>query len=73
MSIPEMISVESSNVDSVGYDAAKRVVYIRFKDNALYAYYDVPNNIFDELLKSNSVGAYLHKNIKGKFKYEQIE
>ncbi|WP_129409745.1 KTSC domain-containing protein [Marinitoga lauensis] len=73
MSIPEMIPVQSSNIDSVGYDDENRTVYVRFKNGVLYIYKRVPESEFNALLHASSVGAYLHRNFKDVYPYERIE
>jgi len=34
--------VESSNLASVGYDAARQILEIEFNHGGIYQYYDVP-------------------------------
>lgn len=59
----EMIYVESSNIDSIGYDPDQAILHIKFTSGELYEYYDVPSYVFDELLSSSSKGKYAHENI----------
>lgn len=66
------IQVESSNLNSVGYDDETNILEIEFKDNSIYQYSNVPEYIYNELLTADSKGSYLHKNIKGKFNYQRI-
>ena len=44
----EMYPVSSSNVLEVGYDAQNETVLVRFWSNALYAYKNVPETIFND-------------------------
>lgn len=69
----DMISVSSSNVESVGYDEKEQIVYVRFLNGALYIYKNVNQNEFDGLVNAPSVGSYLHRNIKNIYPYERIE
>ena len=71
-----MIKVESSNIDAIGYDHGD--LYVRFKggegkNNRIYVYYDVPEHFFKEILEAESKGKYLNQNIKGKFTYRKTE
>lgn len=68
-----MISVSSSNVESVGYDQENQIIYVRFLNGALYIYKNVNQNEFDGLVNAPSVGSYLHRNIKNVYPYERIE
>ena len=68
----EMISVDSSNVRSVGYDDASNTLQVEFLNGSLYQYFDVPIQIFEGLLTAGSVGSYLHQNVKGIFRYSRV-
>ncbi|ADD67492.1 conserved hypothetical protein [Denitrovibrio acetiphilus DSM 12809] len=72
MSIPEMVPVASSNVAEIGHDANTEVLFIRFNDGSLYTYKGVPVFEYEGLLSADSVGSYLHRNIKGNYPYERI-
>lgn len=69
----DMILVSSSNVESVGYDSANQTLYVHFLSGSLYIYKNVNQNEYEGLLNAPSVGAYLHRNIKGAYPYERIE
>lgn len=57
-------SVESSNLASVGYDAANEILEIAFNHGGVYQYFDVPENIYEELMNASSHGQYFDRNIK---------
>lgn len=57
-----MISVNSSNLSSVGYDNG--TLYIRFNRGGLYSYSNVPEYVYRELLSASSKGTYFHTYIK---------
>ena len=46
----ELISVQSDNVSAAGYDDASSVMTVRFKNGALYEYYEVPGDIWTSFL-----------------------
>src|SRR5690606_37210664 len=54
----QRIPVVSSNIASVGYDAKKKLLEIEFHHGAVYQYFDVPENVYEELMGSTSLGAY---------------
>lgn len=72
MNRPEMTSVNSSNVQSVGYDPDTETVYVDFLNGSTYTYKGVPQFEFDNLREAASVGSYLHRNFKNVYPYERI-
>ncbi|MCF6330837.1 MAG: KTSC domain-containing protein [Sulfurimonas sp.] len=69
----EMIPVQSSNIESVGYDGADQKAYVRFLNGSVYVYRDVPQHEFDGLKDAPSVGSYLNRNFKNVYAYKRIE
>lgn len=67
----ERITVDSSNLVSVGYDEEASILEVEF-NSGLYQYFGVPAYVFEELMNSDSKGSYLHRNIKKMYNYEQI-
>lgn len=65
-----MYDVESSNVKQIGYD--DNTLFVLFKNNGLYKYLDVPENIFEGLLNAESVGKLLNKDIKNIYECERV-
>ncbi|MBT6646914.1 MAG: KTSC domain-containing protein [Thaumarchaeota archaeon] len=64
--------VNSTNIESVGYNEDKRTLEILFRGSGVYTYFDVSKNVYQELVTSDSVGTYFHQNILNKFKYEKV-
>jgi len=73
MSIPEMIPVSSSNIESIGYDDANQEVYVRFLNNTTYKYKGVTLYEFENFRDAPSQGSYLHRNFKNVYPYERVE
>lgn len=65
-----MIPVNSSNISSVGYENG--TLYIAFHSGGLYAYSNVPEIVFNELLNAPSKGEYFHAYIKKHYAYTKI-
>ncbi len=64
----------SSQVHSFGYDAAQRVLAIRFQNSAyVYYYQDVPQDIADDFAAAESKGQYVASHIKGKFEFTKVD
>lgn len=68
----ERKSVESSNIDSIGYDENTSTLEIEFLNNSIYQYFDVPHNIYKELMAAESHGEFLAQNIKGVYRYSKV-
>lgn len=68
----ERYSVASSNVSSVGYDADTQTLEVEFVNGAIYQYYNVPNNIYEEMMKSDSKGRFLHYYIRDYYPYSRV-
>ena len=65
--------VDSSNLESIGYDADTRTLYVRFLSTGrVYAYFDVERDVFEELQQADSKGGYFNSLIRGAFPYEQL-
>ena len=67
----ERIPVESSNVESVGYDDEDQILEVEFKSGEIYHYFDVPEGYFEGLVSARSVGGYLAEEIKGVYDYHK--
>lgn len=65
-------SVESSNLASVGYDAAKQILEIEFNHGGIYQYSDVPQEVYNELMRADSLGRYFANKIKNNYEFERM-
>ena len=72
MSLPDMKTVESSNIDKIGYNKIEQNLYISFLRSGLYIYINVPESEFNSLMQSSSKGKYFSINIKRKYQYKKI-
>jgi hypothetical protein len=54
----------SSNLRSVGYDAATRTLEVEFKAGGLYRYLNVPAYVYDGLMSASSHGSYFDEHVK---------
>jgi uncharacterized protein len=64
--------VESSNIESIGYDSKSQTLEIEFLNGTIYQYFDVPEKVFEELMGADSQGRYLNANIKGIYRYSKV-
>ncbi len=59
---------------SVGYDAEQRILEIQFKSGgAIRQFYDVPQEVFDDLMASDSQGDFFNMAIHGKFEEKRVD
>lgn len=54
----------SHHLASAAYDVARRMLEIKFRNGACYRYYEVPQDVFDNLMKAVSPGSYFAAAIK---------
>lgn len=66
----QMISVNSSNLSSVGYENGN--LYIQFNHGGLYCYHNVPESIYHGLLSAGSKGKYHAAYIKNSYNFTKI-
>lgn len=67
------ITVDSSNLASVGYDTKKKILEIEFNHGGIYQYFDVPEDEYNKLLKASSHGKYFVNNIKDDYEYVKLK
>jgi len=72
--------VESSNVASLGYHDEFQIMALEMLNGIIYYYLDIPKKHFNEMTNPNgdgichpSIGSYLHRNVKGNYRYVRIK
>lgn len=65
------VPVESSSIDSVGYE--KNVLEIRFRNGGLYQYFDVPEETLVMLMRAESKGRFFNEQIRGRYPGERVQ
>ena len=68
----DRITLTSSDLSSAGYNLENQILEIEFKSGGIYQYYNVPQSIFDGLIKATSHGQYFHQYIKDIYRYSKI-
>lgn len=66
----QMVPVNSSNLESVGYENG--MLYIRFRSGGLYSYAGVPAAVYAALMQAPSHGSFFHAHIKNVYPYSRI-
>ena len=71
--MPEMIFVDSSSVEAIGYDTGTQGLHVRFlKTGQTYVYFGVEDWVFHEFMQADSKGWYLNTNIKNIYDYGKL-
>ena len=67
----ERTPLRSRAVVSAGYDAERQVLELEFHGGRVYRYHDVPQGVFDFLLRTPSKGSFVNRMIEGRYTYEE--
>lgn len=66
--------VQSAALELVTYDEATHTLRARFRQSGrTYAYYDVPQDLYDSLIFADSLGAFFNAHIRDQFDFEEVE
>jgi hypothetical protein len=64
--------VSSTDIESVGYDSSTSTLEIRFHSRGVYHYFNVPLNVYQNLMSASSHGKYFAAHIKNVYRYTKI-
>lgn len=68
-----MNPVKSSNIAATGYDPASKTLAVQFKGGGrVYHYSDVPESVFGDMGKAESVGKFVTSQVAGRYKHTCI-
>ena len=66
-------SVSSSNLASVGYDAATQTLEVAFVHGGVYQYFGVPESVYNGLMAASSHGSYFDSHVKkAGYRYRKV-
>jgi len=68
----ELIKVDSSMIYAFGYDEQQQVLEVVFKRNGVYRYRNVPKEVYQQLLDSDSKGSYMRDLIIDMYPTERV-
>jgi lysyl-tRNA synthetase class 2 len=66
------VALESSVFASARYFPRKRTLELEFSSGAVYRYFDFSPQEYDEFLRADSKGGYFSRNIRDRFRCQQI-
>ena len=55
-----------------GYDQKSHSLHVVFRTGGTYRYKNVPSDKYEELMRAESIGEYMHKHIIGHYDYERL-
>ncbi len=64
--------VASTNIASIGYDEATETLEVEFLNSSIYQYYNVPKNMYEQLMQAGSKGKFLNTYIKNAYAYSRV-
>jgi len=66
------IRLQSSAIEAVTYDDRMCTLVVKFREGESYRYFNVPEVVYQELLKADSVGAFWN-GVKDYYRYERLD
>lgn len=63
---------ESSTIARFAYDKERMVLAIEFQSGGHYEYYDVPEAVFEAMMRASSRGQFHAQNVKNNYRYARI-
>ena len=62
----------STVIKRFSYDSKKSRLYVTFLSGKVYAYLNVPEDVYEEMRAAFSKGKYLNEHIKGKYEFKAV-
>jgi hypothetical protein len=61
------VAVQSRLLAAMEYDQEQTILQLEFRDGAVYQYFQVPRQTYQDLLRADSKGAYFNRLIRNVF------
>jgi len=68
----ERTAVRSTEIAIVGYDASQRLLEVAFRTGSVYHYTDVPQEVYHEMIRADSIGLYFAERVKTAYSYTKL-
>jgi len=62
----------STAIRSLSYDDETRTLFVTFVDGDLYAYFEVPPQVFRAFRSARSKGRFFAREIRGRYRYVKM-
>ncbi len=63
--------IKSSNLKSAEWQ--DETLTVEFQKGGIYKYYNLPEDVYLSLLRSQSKGKFFHQNIVNRYNYERVK
>ena len=70
--IHEKFWKDSPNVERTYYSKTEKTMQVEYKNGNKYRYTEFPLELWNELIKAESIGSFLHRYVKGCFSYYKV-
>jgi hypothetical protein len=64
--------IASTNIASIGYDAASETLEVEFTNGSVYQYYNVPAHLYEQLMMASSKGQFLNTYIRNAYPFSRV-
>jgi KTSC domain len=68
----QLQTVESSMIHAVGYEPSTKILEVVFNSGKTYQYFDVPEEVYKELMEADSKGQYMGYAVIDCYDYARI-
>ena len=65
-------AVNSSVIQTLGYDAESRVLEVEFHTGRVYQYFDIPLAVYDDLMAADSLGEFYNRQIRNEYRFVEL-
>lgn len=66
------VPVESSMMATIGYDHATAILEVEFHNGSVYAYVEVPPELYAELTETESKGQFFNTHVRAAFRFQRV-
>ena len=66
------VDLHSTVLEAAAYHHLEALLELQFSSGAVYQYFGVPEQTYQELLSAESQGAYFNHHIRNRFVYAQV-
>lgn len=64
--------MSSTTIKEVGYDPTQKVLEIEFISGGVWLYEDVPADLPQKMMASDSVGRFFHEHVRNRYKATRV-
>ena len=62
----------SQSIFGFGYDRAKQTLTIKYRSDETYDYFDVPEDVFEDMKEAPSKGHFITDKVKGVYRFARV-